>query len=1838
MSNVKALSLRLFSSLVAVVSLLSCGNGQKSEVPAPGFADYIEAYTGGVVSSSSTVRIEFAVTPDTSVPADGLFSFSPSLKGAARWVGGNMIEFVPEAGELQPGTEYSAGFRLNKVFAVKDKSLQTFSFKFAVSRKRGAVDINSVTITAASPEVAAVCGQIRLSEPVEPDELKPIVRIKGADSDSELKIEATDNACTYDFTISPIARKSQDRTVSISIDGGRKGFRTAETKDVTIPATGSFRVLSADISAGSQPYVTVVFSEALDSQADGKSYYQVRGATRSYAQVENNILKVYYENLRSGDVVLDIFSQIKDYDGVQLGSDWTATYHPEEIPPQVEILASGNILPDSDNLVIPFRAANLSAVDVKVIRIYGANIMSFLQNNEIDGSYELRRSGRMVCRKTIRLDSDENLDLHGWNNFSLDLSGLFKQEKGAIYRVKFSFNKEYSLYETDSFSGSDSQLTRLSSEGVTDEDEAVWDSPDPYYYDNDNFDWRKYDWDDRDNPLTDSYYMQSSRFPSINLLTTQIGLMVKRSDDGNLWLTVNNLLTAEPMSGVELTAYNYQLRPLASVKSDADGFARMQTSGKVFLVCAKYGDSVTYLKMTDGLQNSLSRFDTGGKKIEKGLKGYVYGERGVWRPGDTLHLVLLVDSRASGIPEGHPAKMELYTPQGQFHSSLLCRNSVNGFYAFEVPTRESDPTGTWNAYFKIGGASFHKALPIETIKANRLKINFSAGADILEAKNVYPMSISSNWLTGPAASGLKAKSEIFLRKGSSSFKSYDGYVFADPLLEFTENSYELLSGTLDAGGSLRVNVRMPQAGNAPGMLNAEVVSRVTEPGGDESIVSSSFRYSPYKAYVGVRFPKEDGRWLETDTDNKFKVAVVDCDGNRVRGHRLEYRIYKMSWDWWWESSARKLASYVNSSSAKVVASGALTSASSDSEITFRVDYPVWGRYLLYVKDLDSNHASGGVFFCDWPAWRGRADKSNSETADMLSFSTDKKSYQVGEEATVYIPAADGGMALVSYENGSGVLAREWVKTTASEQAHKFRITSEMAPNCYIHITLLRPYGKTAEGQVIRMYGVQPVLVEDSASHLDPVLTVPEVIRPQKEFSVKVKESGGRKMTYTLAIVDEGILDLTSFKTPDPWSAMYARQALGISTWDMYGQVIGAGATGISSMFSIGGDESVDVNGRNRDRRFNPVVKFYGPFKLAKGENTHRITLPMYVGSVRVMVVAGQDGAFGNAQKTVPVRNPLMVLSTAPRILGPGEEFSFPVNVFAMEDNIRDVKVSVSVEGPAEALSSGSKTLTFGGAGDQLCDFRFRTTSAEGVVRLSVKAVSGSAEASETVSVTVRNPNKEVMSISRSSLDKGGSITLDCPALSGNADWARLEIAGFPSIDFNGAFSYMYNYSHLCTEQLSARGIAMVSMLKMLDETNQKKAQEMIPKMLQELYLRQLSDGSFAFWPGSMHINTWATVMAGHFMALASEAGYSVSSAVFGSWKNYAKKTVRAYRSTAAAGTYYDHQQAYTLYVLALAGSAENGAMNRLKETPSLSTQAAWTLASAYTLSGRKSVASQMAASLATDVPDYSSPYNFASPLRDRAMILESLVLLGQLDWALPVAESVASSLKDAYYTTQTTAFAAVAMSRLYDAMGKDAIDVDMTVGGKTERIRAASAFASRDLPAGASGVTLKNNSDGVNYVTVVSGTVPAYGTLLPAKSSGLGLDVRYESASGAALNPASLRQGTEFNAIVRVTNLVPATSLTNLALAVRVPSGWEIFNDRLFGASDNASQDWSYRDIRDDSVTFYTDLAAGKSKEFKLRLTAAYEGDFVLPQITCEAMYDNNIFAATASGRAKVTK
>ena len=1862
----------LFLLIMITVGLYSCTRTQKDIIPSADYAPYVNAYTGGVISQNSTIRIELThdqpmVDMNNELKSNP-FSFSPSLKGKAYWVSNNTIEFVPEEGALKPGTLYEGTFRLGDFIEV-DKKLKEFNFSFRVQERNFTLQLESLPITATRPNEINIKGEIRFSDVVKKEEVEKMLTASDGKKSYPVEVTATDNHTRYLFSIRQIPREADDYPLTITANGNPAGINRKQSEEVLIPAKDCFRFMSAERIDQPENGIEIVFSAPLSTTQDLKGLIEIPEISSSIFQISENRVFIYFEANTQNKLTLNIHEGVKDCQGKALGTSHTISFSEVSLKPQVEMSTTAAILPDSKSLIIPFRAVNLYAVDLSVIRIFENNVLMFMQTNSLASANELRRSGRLVYKKTLWLAKDASKDIHHWGDYSIDLAGLIHQEPGAIYRVILSFRQEYSAYpcgggENQDMKFADSStsdgLTKVSGSVLSEEDEAIWNTPEAYYYYNGGtMDWSVYRWTERDNPCHPSYYMDSDRAAACNVFASNLGMIVKRNSLNKLWIAVSNILDTKPIGKAQVTAYNFQLQPIGKGETNGEGFVEITPNGVPFIIVAESDKQKAYVRVVDGEEQSVSRFDVGGKDIQKGLKGFIYGERGVWRPGDTLHISFILEDREKRIPDKHPVALEIYNPRGQFYTKMISTQGMNGFYTFDVPTQATDPTGLWNAYIKVGGTTFHKGLRIETIKPNRLKINLAL-PKVLQAtdKNFYA-PLTSTWLTGATASKLKAKVEMSLSKVNTQFKNYGQYIFNNPATDFTTIKTDIFDGTLDAEGKANVMLKVPTATEAPGMLNATFTTRVFEPGGDASIYTQTIPFSPFTSYVGINLNQPKGKYIETDKDHVFDIVTVNTQGQLVNSSNLEYKIYRIGWSWWWENSGESFGTYINNSSITPVASGNLQTRGGKASFKFRIDYPSWGRYLVYVKDKESGHATGGTVYVDWPEWRGRSSKTDPSGIKMLAFSLNKDSYEIGETATAIIPAAAGGRALVSIENGSTVLRQEWIEVSnGGDTKYTFKITPEMTPNVYLHISLLQPHAQTVNDLPIRMYGVVPVFVTNSQTVLQPQIQMPEVLRPETNFNVTVSEKTGKPMTYTLAIVDDGLLDLTNFKTPDPWNDFYSREALGIRTWDMYDNVLGASAGSYSSLFSTGGDATLKPADAKANR-FKPVVKFIGPFYLGKGKSqTHTLKLPMYVGSVRAMVVAGQEGAYGNAEKTAFVRTPLMMLSTLPRVLSIQEEITVPVNIFAMENQVKNVTVSLQASGGGvQIVGANQQSLKFSQPDDQLVFFTLKTGSKTGKATIHLTANGGGQQTKETIEIEVRNPNPIVTLRNSQWAEAGQSKELSYNLSSSSANnQIKLEVSRIPSVDISRRFDFLYNYQHHCTEQLTSKALPLlfVGQFKTIDKIEAEKIKTNLQEAIRQIYGRQLPNGGFVYWPGNAVADEWISSYAGMFLTLAQEKGYAVHSNVLNKWKRFQRAAAQNWRMPQDASGWQqwqsELQQAFRLYTLALAGAPEYGAMNRMKEQAGLSIQAKWRLAATYALTGKMKPAEELVYNAETTVSPYSSMNQiYGSSDRDEAMILETLILMNRERDALQQAKVVSKNLsQEEWFSTQSTAFALMAMGRLAEKLS-GTLDFVWTWNDKQQpAVKSAKAVFEKEIATTPKSgmIAVKNQGKGALSVDLITRTQLLNDTL-PAISDNLRMDIRYANLNGTPISVNDIIQGTDFMAITSISNISGTSDYTNLALTHIIPSGWEIYNERMVapetesGAADGSGKSvskYNYLDIRDDRVLTYFNLRRGETKVFTVRLQATYAGNFILPAVQCEAMYDVNVQARSKAGRTTVSR
>ena len=610
------------------------------------------------------------------------------------------------------------------------------------------------------------------------------------------------------------------------------------------------------------------------------------------------------------------------------------------LKPQVEIAGKGNIMPDSRNLMLSFRSVSLRAVDVTVYKIYSDNVMQFFQNEGYNTSYNLREVSRPVYRKMVRLDKNPEIDLLQWNAFSIDLTDMINRDPAAIYSLKISFRKEYALFNCGT--DDEDELKKFENLPLYNEGEAFWwDGGDSYYYEFPE----NYRWAQRDDPCTDSYYVPE-RFPRRNLLSGNLGIIAKSSDNKKFTVAVTNLLTTAPEGAATVDFYNFQKQHIGNIATNSEGLARITLEQVPYLIRASKGGQQAWLKVDDGSSLSMSTFDVSGQQVSGGIKGMMYGERGVWRPGDTLFLAFVMDDISANLPYNHPVVMELYNPRGQLSAREVKTEGVNGFYVFKPTTNSQDPTGSWRARIIVGGATFEKSIRIETIKPNRLKMDLSFGRKILSQNQSVTLKVA--WLHGAVAANLEASVNLRLRDFKHTFDKFEDYNFTDPAKTYGGFEETIFTGTLDGKGNTSFPLDIQTNDQAPGMLQAVFTTRVTETGGDQSTDVTTMPFAPYPQFVGIKIPYDSQykNMLTTGTKHEIKIATVDKNGAPVSATGIRLKIFRVSWNWWWSAQNDNLARWAQGEDANLVEQFVFSTNNGTATVPLTIADDDWGRYYL----------------------------------------------------------------------------------------------------------------------------------------------------------------------------------------------------------------------------------------------------------------------------------------------------------------------------------------------------------------------------------------------------------------------------------------------------------------------------------------------------------------------------------------------------------------------------------------------------------------------------------------------------------------------------------------------------------------------------------------------------------------------------------------------------------------------------------------------------------------------------------------------------------------------------
>ena len=1754
---------------------------------------------------------------------DRTFVFSPS----SAYAGGSEIKMSVDIGLLLDGKSGHKGFVKN--FLVSPASF-VVDFEPMKIEKDGSVEISGV---------------VEADIPVDAELLKNAFNIKREDGkdvkDAFVEVVRDGETSSYFVSIKGIKKEERDVTYIVSYDMTCLEAQEKDARAFNVLGKDNFEAVSYKVEDGNT--VSVIFSEQLDKAQDFSTLVSMESETdfTCYLKAKKNVLKLY-NNVSSwpDNIQVTILKGAKSASGNVSKNDYTFILKNSFDIPTVKFETKGNIVPSKENAIVLIKTKNIKGIYMRAINIYGHNMLQFFQENTLGESHYLEPVGEPCWEGSFQFEWKDDMKNREVVR-AIDITELVKNFPTGMFNLQVAFSKDDVVYkpkrEEDDFSHLPFPVAKFYSHS--------WEARSEY--------WKLYGdvlededfWSQRKNPCHPAFYLEAYNYGLVarkDILVSNIALMAKKDVQGAVYARVCDIRTGKMVEGASVKAYSFAQHENASGKTDKDGFVFFENVKNAFFLKAEKDGSYAYLKVNEGGQISTAHFAVEGEVSKEGVKGYIYGERGIWRPGDEIHLCFILQDSKETLPKDIPLEFTLSDVLSTEVDRQVLNSSIGGIYRIDTKTAQDAKTGTYTARVKIGGNVWQKELKIESIIPNRLFVNLEPDSPLENGEN--NITLSSQWLHGAKASNLKAELDVRYIVDQTPFKDYKQYSFIAEHNNFYSTNERLWQGNLDDEGI--VHLRLPMnVENAPGKLKAVCETRVYETSGVFSVENKVLDFSPYPAYIGFILPKGDDSYrddlLYTNKDNTVSLVVLDKNGNLIKQKRkITLDVYRLDWKWWWESDAYTGSVYSSSSSITNKISAEIETVEGRGKWTFNIKDEDWGRYLLVAKDDEGGHVASSVFYVDSPYWSNRSSgEAGAET--ILVLQSGKEKYKTGEEVEVSFPTAKDSFAYITLEKAGKVIENKVLRGTGEACKYTFKATNSMTPNIYVHVSLVQPYKNVKNSLPIRLYGVLPIKIEDEMSHLSPLILVKNDFEASKKNSFRVKEKNGRKMSFTVAVVDEGLLGINNFKMPNPWNHFYRKEASTVASYDMFNSISGAFNGRIETLLAIGGSgfEEDAEGGSKKAERFKSVALLLGPYQLdAKEEKTIEFEMPQYMGAVRLMLVATEGMSYGVKEESVKVSSPLIVLPSFPRTFGIGETMEVPVTVFNGTKEKANVKVSIKGEGAISLFQE--KSITVGAMQNEMVSFSV-SSNKKGKTTFTIEGKGqGSLKATSSTEIDSLSRGTPYISVKNELLQgkEEKTLTIDLPGEEGTRELS-LEISRFPSLGLENRLSYLLEYPSGCLEQITSKGFSQLYLPKFLELSNEEaeKRKENITSVLQRYPSYQISSGGFSYWPQGSEVASWASIYAFHFMVEAKKMGFSVEDSLYKKCLDY---QINASKSWTTGYRNNPEVQAYRLYALALAGRGDLQAMNKARTSDELSNLAKSLLANAYILIGKKDVGKALISDSSLSFKhNKRGLQNYGSSLRDMAMQLQTYTLLEERNEAVNncILALAGASNSGEYLSTNEIANILISLSPYYNYKKSHALNV--SVSTQNEKQDVSLNMTSKVLPLKVAKenlqtIKVRNQNEEPLYVSLVAKSALPQGSEKREEKGDISLDVRYMRANRASdmnegknlsmekVDLKDIKKGDRFFIFVTAKNK-SHVKLDDLVLSLPIPTGIEISNNRIVDVSnDMQNYNYDYQDIQDTHIYTYFSLSNGEEKNFMFEATSVYEGKYYFPSVVLESMYD----------------
>ncbi len=1334
------------------------------------------------------------------------------------------------------------------------------------------------------------------------------------------------------------------------------------------------------------------------------------------------------------------------------------------------------------------------------------------------------------------------------------------------------------------------------------------------------------------------------------VLITDIGLVAK-AGQGDLLVWAASYSTLAPVAGANVRVLSYQNQELAAGTTDAKGLFRAEVAPKLlrdkrpYLVIVRKGADTSYL-LYDRFRVDTTGLDIAGAVMpDAGYTAFVYGERDIYRPGETLEGLAVVRDTRLGVPPSMPVTVTLFDPQGRKISRRATVTGAEGVLTLRQPLPRQSLTGAYSLTIETAGTTIGQyRFQVEEFVPDRISVSVKNEDAMGHPGQKLPFAVTGRYLFGAPGSDLPVEARARLVKATFAPKGYADYVFGDPERSFEDTEILDTSGNLDGEGHASFEADVPKDLSPPAALEAIFTARVREGGGRGVTGLARMPVHVYAAYPGLR--RLPSQAATPGQPLRFDYVVVSPEGALVDTPQLTATLYRDTWQTVLRKGPDGSFQYESVRDPKVVETRTVAAKAGKGAVSFTP--PSFGSYRVALADPASGAGAqvefyaGGFGYSPWAM----------ENPARLELKPDKAAYASGESARFQVRAPFAGRMLVTVE-GSGVHDVQVLSLSGNTGEIVIPVKPAYMPGVYVTATLVKKAGDVTTGEPSRAFGACPMPVDKASGRLPLAVTAPDTMRPGKTLTAEVSAPAGS--IVTVAAVDEGILQLIAQKTPDPFAFFYAKRQLQVDTSDTFSLLLPEVPPLLGKALAGGGDSLEDLSNFVRSQSPSPrtVASWSGPVSVGPtGKAEVRFDIPEFQGQVRLMAAGISGRRFASTETRTLVKSPLVLLPSFPRFLAFGDTADIPVTVRNDTGKDGDFAVSLTATGPVRVKTSSQHVQLANGA---TATVRFPVTAgeAEGVAEFSVAASGGGESSADAARVAVRSPLPPRTTVRSGALE---AASLTVPNLASSEfvpGTARLDVTvgRFPLIRFTGNLKALLAYPYGCLEQTVSRAFPLLYFADLARSLDPGAFAGDSPQAMAQAAIRritgmQLYNGGFSMWPGGDEPQAWMSLYATHFLAEAARAGYPVDRDVLTQALRFAGRTGREADLKKAKGLTL---AAYALFVQAKAGRADIGAMDNLRDTQAraLPPEARGLLGAAYAAIGNTQTADRLTSgpAPADDIPKETGG-NLASPLRDKALFLSALLDAAPGDPRLgALAGEVGRLLEgEPYPSTQENAFALLALGKYYARQqARPPFSGVLYAGsGVLADFTSEKVLSLRGLPqSGDLRFELGQGfTPGAAFYSVRTRAVPTPAAYAP-QAAGLEISRTFLSRDGKPLVGDAVPQG----ALVVVRFAVRATKgpVANVVLENLLPAGLEVENPRLSTTErlpwmDTAEAETEgYLDLRDDRTLTFTDLSDDKWHVAYALLRAVTPGSFTVPPAQAEAMYAPQLRASGPISKLTVT-